>query len=163
MPTPEENKAIVRRMVEEGTNGGNTSVFDEVISPDAVDHTAPPSQEPGPEGVKKGHAAFKAAFPDAHATMEEMAADGDLVAYRVTMRATNEGPFMGLPPTGRSFEASGMNLVRLKDGKLVEHWSYLDTMGMLAQLGVLRMPGAPAGPGDAPVQEDTDVEDRRGS
>lgn len=136
----EANKALVRRMVEEGTNAGNLAIFDEIIAPDAIDHTAPAGQPNDRTGVKQGVAAFRQAFPDAHATIEYIVAEGDLVAYKVTMRATNTGPFMGQPPTGNAFTAGSLNMVRVVNGQLTEHWSYLDTISMLTQLGLMQPP-----------------------
>lgn len=134
--TTERNKEIVRRMVEEGTNGTNPAVLDEVIAQDAVDHTGPPGQVPGPEGIKQGLEGFRSAFPDAKATIEVMVAEGDMVSYRVTMWGTNTGPFMGMPATGKAFAAGSLTLVRIADAKAVEHWSYLDSGSMMRQLGL---------------------------
>lgn len=136
----EENKEIVRRVVEEGTNKGNAGVLEEIMAPDAVDHTAPPGQPSGPEGVMRGLTEFREAFPDAHATIEHLVAEDDMVTYHVTMKATNTGEFMGRPPTGKSFTAGSLNMVRIRDGRLVEHWSYLDTISMMTQLGLMEMP-----------------------
>lgn len=134
--TTERNKEIVRQMMEEGINGTNSAVLDEVIAPDAVDHTGPPGLVPGPEGIKQGLEGFRSAFPDAKATIEAMVAEGDMVSYRVTMRGTNTGPFMGMPATGKAFAAGSLTLVRIADTKVVEHWSYLDSGSMMRQLGL---------------------------
>ena len=136
----EINKAIVRRLVDEGTNQNNYAVFDELIAPNVIDHTAQSGQPQGVDAVKQGHHAFKTAFPDAYSTIEEMIAEGELVAYRIRMQATNTGPFMEQPPTGNVFIGGGMNMVRIVNGQLVEHWSFLDTLGMLQQLGLLHLP-----------------------
>lgn len=138
--TPEQNKALVHRMIEEGTDQDNPAVFDELIAPDAVDHTAPAGQERGREGVKRGHARFRAAFPDAVSTIDMMVAEGDLVAYHTTLRATDAGGFMDHPPTGLPFAGGGLTLVRVRDGQLVEHWSYLDTFGVMQRLGLVSAP-----------------------
>jgi steroid delta-isomerase-like uncharacterized protein len=128
-------KALVSRYVEL-YNTGNVAIADEVIAADFVDHT-PPELEPGPESVKRMVADFRAAFPDAHGMIEQVIAEGDVVAFRFVLRGTHRGMFGGIPPTGRRMTLTGMDFVRIADGKFAELWSNQDTLGLLRQLGVM--------------------------
>lgn len=130
----EANKEIVRRYLELW-NTGNLALADEVIAPDFVDHTHP-ELAPGPEDVKREVTAFRAAFPDAHATIEQMICEDDIVAFRFVLRGTHQGTFAGFPPTGKATALTGMDFIRIADSKLVELWSCQDTLGWLQQLGL---------------------------
>jgi predicted ester cyclase len=131
-----ENKAIVRRVIEEATNKRNFVVFDELISSNLVDHEAGP--EPGgPEGEKELLSTVTEAFPDWRWDVEDMMAEGDKVITRYVARGTHRGEFMGAAPTGEEVAVSGINIVRLEDGKIVESWGNSDQLGMLRQIGVI--------------------------
>jgi steroid delta-isomerase-like uncharacterized protein len=132
------HKALVERYVEL-YNTGDTAIADEIIAADFVDHTHPEA-EPGPAGVKRMVAALRAAFPDARATVEQLVAEGDTVAFRFVLRGTHEGMFGGVAPTGRGITLTGMDFVRIEGGKLAELWSNQDTLGLLRQLGAI-LPG----------------------
>lgn len=132
----EENKAIVRRFVEEVQNGGNIDAVDELCSPEFVNHTAPPGVLPDCEGVKMVTAMFRRVFPDSYITVEDMVAEGDKVATRKAFRGTHRGEFMGVPPTGREVSISLIEIVRVVGGRVVEHWAVGDNLGMMRQLGV---------------------------
>lgn len=84
---------------------------------------------------------FLAAFPDFHATIEDMVAEGDKVVVRVTATGTHQGDFMGIPATGKPFKYQEIHIARIADGKMAEHWGVEDTLGMLQQLGVVQLPG----------------------
>lgn len=115
----EEYKAIVRRVVEEGTNGKNLYIFDELVSPSFVDHEAGP--EPGgPEGEKRLMEMITIAFPDWRWDIEDQIAEGDKVVTRYTARGTHRGEFWGIAPTGEEVEVIGINIVRIREGKIVE-------------------------------------------
>jgi len=130
----EANKALVRRYVEL-YNTGNVALADEVIAPDFVDYTHP-ELRPGPEDVKNEVASFRAAFPDAPITIEDIIGEGDTVAFRFVLRGTHQGMFAGLPATGKEVTLTGMDFIRIAGGKLVELWSNQDTLGWLQQLGL---------------------------
>ncbi len=83
---------------------------------------------------------LRTAFPDLHFTIEELVAEGDTVAGRLTMSGTHQGPLMGIPPTGRSVRQDHMHFVRFRDGKAIEHWGVRDELGMMQQLGVITLP-----------------------
>jgi steroid delta-isomerase-like uncharacterized protein len=132
----EENKEIVRRLIEEGTNRKNLADFDELVAHSFVDHEAG-SQPAGPEAEKKVLVSVAEAFPDWRWDVQEMLAVEDKVITRYVARGTHRGEFMGAAPTGREVEVGGINIVRLKGGKIVESWGYSDQLGWLRQLGVL--------------------------
>jgi len=136
MSTAEKNKAQFRRMYEEGLNGGNLAVTDELIDPECINHEAPPGVENrGPESMRLVITMLRTAFPDLHFTIEELISEGDIVAGRLTMSGTHEGPLMGMPPTGRPVRQSHMHFVRMRAGKAIDHWGVRDDMGMMRQLG----------------------------
>ena len=137
----EDNKALVRRFVDEVQSGGNIDLIDESCSPGFVNHSAPPGIPADREGIKLLTAMFRGAFPDSHFTIEDMVAEGDKVATRKTFRGTHGGDFMGMPPTGRVVSMGLIDIVRVSDGRVVEHWAMGDSLGMMQQLGVIPQPG----------------------
>ena len=137
----EENKALVRRFVDEVQSAGNIDAIDELCSPEFVNHSAPSGMPPNREGVKQVTAMFRQAFPDSYFTVEEMIAEGDRVATRKTFHGTHEGEFMGIPPSGKTVTMGLMDVVRISEGRVVEHWSMGDNLGMMQQLGVIPRPG----------------------
>jgi predicted SnoaL-like aldol condensation-catalyzing enzyme len=137
----EDNKALVRRFVVEVQSGGKVDLIDEICSPEFVNHSTPPGIPPDREGIKILTAMFRGAFPDSYFTVEDMVAEGDKVATRKTFHGTHEGEFMGIPPSGRAVSMGLIDIVRISDGRVVEHWSMGDTLGMMQQLGVIPQPG----------------------
>jgi predicted ester cyclase len=132
--TPEQNKAVVRRWIEEFKTGGDESVSDELRSPHFVNHSAPPGAPTGPEAGKIAFRAMRAAFPDLRVTIEDMLADGDRVVTRQTFAGTHRGEWLGVPPTGRVVSWAVIDIVRLEEGLLEEHWAVADMQGLLARL-----------------------------
>ena len=142
----EQNKEQMRRVIEEVMNRGNVSLADELLAPDFVEHEAlPPGIPGGREGVKHLTTAFRSAFPDFKATIDDMLAEGDKVVVRTTWSGTQQCEFMGVPPTGRCVSFGVIDIVRFSGGKAVEHWGQMDTMGMMQQLGAIPMPGEGGG------------------
>jgi steroid delta-isomerase-like uncharacterized protein len=137
----EDNKALVRRFVDEVQSGGNIDLIDEICSPEFVNHSAPPGIPADREGIKIVTAMFRRAFPDSYFTVEDMVAEGDKVATRKTFHGTHEGEFMGIPPSGRSVSMGLIDIVRISEGRVVEHWSMGDSLGVMQQLGVIPQPG----------------------
>jgi len=137
----EENKAVVRRFYEEVVNQKKRAALDEVFDPNLVDHFAPPGTPGGLEGARQTFDMFLTAFPDLHFTVEDLIAEGDGVAARVTMSGTQHGAFMGVPPTGKHVTMTGIDINRFVGGKSVEHWVEMDALGMMQQLGVIPPPG----------------------
>ena len=130
----EANKALVRRYIEL-YNTGHVALADEVIAPDFMDHTHP-ELRPGPEDVKHEVTSFRAAFPDAWITIEDIISEGDTVAFRFVLRGTHQGMFAGFSATGKEVTLTGMDFIRIAGGKLVELWSNQDTLGWLQRLGL---------------------------
>jgi predicted ester cyclase len=143
----EENKALFRRTYEELLNEGNLDVADELVAPEFINHEAPPGRDRGPESMRGLANMLRTAFPDLSFEIEELVAEGDVVAGRLTMSGTHEGPLMGTPPTGRSVRQDHMHFVRFRNGKAVEHWGVRDDLGMMQQLGVIPEPGQAGDPG----------------
>jgi steroid delta-isomerase-like uncharacterized protein len=139
----EDNKAAVRRFYQEVINGRNPDALDELLVPDGVDHTFGSQST---EQAKRFFAMVYQAFPDLHAEVHDVIAEGDLVAVRSTYTSTHQGEFLGIPATGKQTTTNGVEYFRMQDGKQVEHWGGPDTFSFLVQLGVMPGPGAP-GPG----------------
>lgn len=121
--------------MEEDISQGNMAVADEIIDPTFFDHTNPPGMQHSIQGHKAIVTLFRASFPDLQWQIDDMLADGDKVVVRTTMRGTQLGEFFGLPPTGKHVVVSGMHLLRLANGKIVEHWGNNDDLGLMQQLG----------------------------
>jgi len=130
------NKEIVRRALEDSWQ--DPGVFDELISSDYVGYD-PALPEPirGPQGAKDNFKQYSDAFEGAHITVKDQIAEGDAVATRWEGRGRHTGELMGVPPTGKEIVVEGLNLTRLRDGKIVEEWSNWDTLGMLQQVGAI--------------------------
>ena len=133
----EENKALIRRLVEEVYNGNNLDLLDELVAQDFVNHSALPEHQHGIEGFRHVNRWVRAAFSDAHYAIHDMIAEGEMVACRLTLSGTHDGEFRGSPPTGRRFSVDHVHWHRLADGKLVERWAVRDDLGAAQQLGLL--------------------------
>ncbi len=136
----EANEEFVRRFYAEVFDPGNLDRVEEMIAPDFVNHAQPPESPHGPEGIKQVITMLRTAFPDQRTTIEDVIAKGDKVVIRATYSGTHQGPFMGIPPTGKSFKQSQIHIIRMEDGKAVEHWAVRDDLGMMQQLGVIPAP-----------------------
>jgi len=138
----EQNKALVRQMVEEMFNRGNIGRADEFLAPDFIEREElPPGMPRDREGVKQLTAMLRGAFPDFRATIDDMVAEGDKVVMRMTWRGTHKGEFMGIPPTGKSVSFGVIDIIRIAGGKFVEHWGQMDSMALMQQLGAIPAPG----------------------
>jgi len=138
----EQNKALVRQMVEEIFNRGNMSRADEFLAPDFVEREElPPGIPRDREGVKQLTIMLRSAFPDFKATIDDLVAEGDKVVIRQTWSGTHKGEFMGIPPTGKSVSFGVIDIIRMAGGKGVEHWGQMDSMGLMQQLGAIPTPG----------------------
>ena len=132
----EQNKAHIRRVIEEVYNRGDLAVVDEVAASDLVIHAS--SQDiRGREGAKQYVTTLRAGFPDLHFTIEDQVAEGDMVVTRWTARGTHTGSFQGVPATGRKIQLMGTDIDRIVDGKVVECWAHVDELGLMRQLGVV--------------------------
>ena len=137
----QEPEHIFRRLIEEGFNGGDLRVADSVTSPDLAEHQDfGPDHAPGAEGVRAVISSLRRAFSDFHLQIEDTAVSGDTVWARLTATGTHDGPFMGHPPTGLQMRATVFDLVRVVDGRMVEHWGVPDRLSVLHQLGIVPRP-----------------------
>lgn len=134
---PEQLKLLAKRFYEEVLNGGDLSAIDELIADDFVEHEELAGIPANKEGLRDWVGLMRTAFPDLVVSVDQMMASGDEVWVHMTMRGTQNGPFLHIPPTGRAVEISAFDRVRVRDGKAVEHWGVTDTLGLLEQLGQL--------------------------
>lgn len=139
---PAANKALIRRFFEEVWSTGDLSRRDSFLAAEYRGHVAGAAEAIDRDGWSAWFQGFRTAFPDARFTVEDMVAEGDRVAARLTMRGTHLGPLNGVPPTGRAVVVGGMSLERVADGRIVEGWNENDALGLLQQLGVLPPPPA---------------------
>ena len=137
----EQNKALVRQMVEEVFNQGNVSQADKFLAPNFVEREElPPGISRDREGVKQLTTMLRSAFPDFKATIDDIVAEGDKVVIRQTWSGSHKGEFMGIPPTGRSVSFGVIDIIRIAEGKCVEHWGQMDSMSLMQQLGAISAP-----------------------
>ena len=136
--SPEENKAIVRRY-QEFYNTNNLNGLEEVMVFNVRMPKIMPNMPDGLEGAKAVHEKTLIGMPDFRTEIQELIAEGDKVVARVIMTGTHTGDFYGTPATGRRVEFTGIYIVRIADGKIVEHWGEEDGVSLLQQLGVLKM------------------------
>jgi predicted ester cyclase len=135
----EQNKRVFERVVEEAYSRGNVDVLNEAFAPNFIEHQAgivPPTAE----GVKRSIAFLRGAFPDMKLTIDEIIASRDKTWARITGRGTHQGPFMGIPPTGKSIVVTVMDVCRFENGQIVEHWGVADQLSVMAQIGALPRP-----------------------
>jgi steroid delta-isomerase-like uncharacterized protein len=134
MANLEIQKALVRRFIDEIFVAGSLAAVDELIAPDAVFHTYRFGADPR-AGMRAAILRLSTALSDPVFTVHELVAEGDLVCARLTTAATQTGPFMGMPATGRRYEIEELHLFRVRDGQVVEHWHQFDQTGLMRQLG----------------------------
>ncbi len=133
----EENKALVRRFYDEVFNKQNLAGINDFLDPHIIEHSLPPNLPGGIKGSRQLIGMYLMAFPDLHLTSEDLIAEGDKVASRLTLQGTHKGEFMGIPPTGRQVSVTGIQILRVTSGKIAENWINLDALGLLQQLGVM--------------------------
>ena len=133
----DDNKTLAKRFYEEILNGRMKDVTDEILAPQYIDHSAP---APGLENFKRYLAMITSVFPDINVTVEDMFADDHNVAVRLMISGTQSGSFRGFPAKGGQATWSGMDIIRVSDGKIVERWSERDFLHMLMQLGHIEYP-----------------------
>ena len=143
-------EVLAHRLIEEGFNQGDLSVADDLISPIMVENQYyGPDHAPGAEGVKAVISSLKRAFSDFHLTIDDLAVNGGTVWLRMTATGTNDGSFMGNPPTGRPMHTGVFDALRVENDRIVEHWGIPDRLGTLFQLGLAEPPGGAPSRGEA--------------
>lgn len=136
----EENRNLGHRWAELWNADRSLDVIDEIVDESFVSHGAPPGLPPGREGVHIWASIFRKAFPDLRSTAEDVIVEGDKVVERFSASGTFNGEFMGIPPTGKSYSISGIDIHRLSGGKMAEHWHVVDLFGQMQQLGLIPQP-----------------------
>jgi|SRR5687767_2244583 len=135
--TTEQNKALVRRLVDELQCQHDLSALDRYVAPTFVDHTAGPGIPPNREGAKMFFQAFFEGVPDLRVEINEQAAEGNKVFTHKTFRGTHTGTLMGIPATGKEFSYDVIDILTVDDGQITEHRVVMDQLGLLKQLGVI--------------------------
>ena len=132
----EENRMLVHRFFEELWNQENLAVADELLASGHVHHFSD-GDITGPDGVKQLVSWLRTAFPDIHTSIDDVVAEADKVVVRFTIRGTHQGEGMGFPPTGKRVVYTGIDIFRITDGRIVERWGEVDSLGLRQQLGTL--------------------------
>lgn len=135
----EANKALATRLYEEVLSGGNLDVIEEIATDDYVEHNPLPGQGMGLQGLRDRAGMLTAALAPRF-TLEDVIAEGDRVVVRWTNSGTHVGEFAGIPPTNKDFTITGIDIYRVENGKLAEHWDVVDQLSLLQQLGLLPAP-----------------------
>ena len=138
----EDNKLLVRRYVEQILNRGNMAVADELLAPNYKRYISPSAVPLTVDVQRQRLAGIRAAFPDWHLTLEDIIAEEDRVAFRATIRGTHKGAFQNVAPTGKEVTVSALDIVRIENGKFIEHWGGPDLFNLLQQLGTVVTPSA---------------------
>jgi steroid delta-isomerase-like uncharacterized protein len=132
-----DNKAIVKEFIDRLFTESDVSVLDELVAPDYVDHDPPFGGTGTVDGWRGMATMIRDAFPDWHSDLHALHAEGDIVVERFTASGTHKGEIFGIPPSGTVCTLAGINIFRVRDGKIVERWGRVDELGMLRQLGVV--------------------------
>lgn len=126
-------------------NAGDIDGFGRLVAAGFVEHEETPGLPPTKEGVLELFRGYRAAFPDMRMAVEEVIASGDRTVARVKVSGTQDGEFMGMPPSGRRVEVQLIDIMRFDDaGLIAEHWGVVDMLSLLQQLGAIPQGGAPA-------------------
>jgi len=130
----EDNKALVRRY-QEAYNTGDFAALAEIVAAEVLTPNIISGMPTGLEGAIAVHQTTVRGMPDYHTHIEDLIAEGDRVVARVTITGTHTGTFWGLPPTGRRIQLGGIYIVRIAEGKIVEHWGEENGIKVYRQLG----------------------------
>jgi len=128
------NKALIRRFVEEVFEGLKVEAVDELVADGFSSHTWPSATGDGKADLKAATERISQALSEPEFKLEDMIAEGDRVAVRLTASATQIGEFMGMPPSGGRYTIGEIHVFRVTEGRIVEHWHQMDAMSMMAQL-----------------------------
>jgi len=143
MTSTDVNKQIVDEFITALFTNGDLTAVDRYLDPGFVNHDPPlPGAPNGPEGMRQAGEVFRRAFPDWRSDVQQLIAEGDLVAENFIAHGTHRESVMGEAPTGREVVLRGVNIFRIAEGKIVERWGRLDQLGLLQQLGLAPLPPA---------------------
>jgi steroid delta-isomerase-like uncharacterized protein len=126
--------AVVRRNTEEVQGRGDFELFEELFADDFVDHTPQPGTTADKDGVRVLYHRLRQAFPDFRPEIHWQTVDGDLVTTFKTYHGTHRGDFLGIAATGRTVRFDTVDAMRVRDGRIVEHWGVADLYGVVGQL-----------------------------
>jgi predicted ester cyclase len=140
----ERNKAVIRRFVEEVQNNKSEAAYDELNDPAFVNLSSPPGVPSDREGGKKFLWGFLNAFSDSRFTIDDMIAEGDRVVTKKTFTGTHTADFAGIPATGNKVTLQYVDIMRVRDGRIVEHWLSMDQLSFMQQLGVIPTSSKPS-------------------
>jgi predicted ester cyclase len=139
--TPEENKAIVRRFIEEIINTGDTTKIGEIISPLCIETDGIRRVKSGIDGMKAHVEGVRSVYPDLHVSIEQQIAEGDWVSTRIIARGTHSGSWLGMKPTGKNLTFTGVNLNKIADGRIIEHGGAANMLHPFLDAGALSVVG----------------------
>ena len=137
MDTISHNKNTVTSFVDALFTKGDLGAIDEYLAADYVDHNPPLGRPGNREGMREAGAMIRAAFPDWHSDLGFCVEEGDLVVEKFTASGSQQGEIFGVPPSGRTVTLPGINIWRVRDGRIVERWGQLDDLGLMRQLGLV--------------------------
>ena len=140
MTTIEDNKTVVRDFIDRLFTKGDLEAVDTYLAEDFVNHDPPFGASADREGMRGAGAMFRQAFPDWHSDLHLLVGEGDIVVELFTASGTHRGTVMGAAGTGNTASLKGINVFRLRDGRIIERWGRLDDLGFLAQLGLVGLP-----------------------
>ena len=146
----EAAKAVVRRNTEEVQGKGHFEVFEELFADDFVDHTTQPGTTPDKAGVRNLYTYLREAFPDFHAEIHWQLVDGDRVTTFKTYHGTHEGEFLGIAPTHRKIQFETVDVMRVQNGKITEHWGVANLLSLMQQIGGWNPPTGAQSPAAEP-------------
>jgi steroid delta-isomerase-like uncharacterized protein len=132
-----QNKQLVEAFIRDLFTKGDLDAVDRYLDPGFVNHDAPfPGAPDGPEGMRMAATTYRRALPDWHSDVEQLIAEDDLVVEVFTASGTHDGELMGVPGTGKTLTLRGVNIFRIRHGRIVERWGRLDQLAVLQQLGL---------------------------
>jgi steroid delta-isomerase-like uncharacterized protein len=128
-------QSVINRFIAEYQTAGDEAAAEELLAPDFVDHTPFPGFGKTREEVKRLFAVLRSSFPDLRVEVIDQIVDADRVATRKNFHGTHRGDFLGMPATGRAVTVQVMDIVRIAEGKIAEHWNVVGVGDLISQLG----------------------------
>jgi predicted ester cyclase len=135
----DSNKLLIREYIEKVVNTGNIDDIAKYISPDYYEGNRPGGQTVGVEGAKQHILGVRQTYPDLCLTVEQQIAEGDWVVTRITARGTHRGTWLGIKPTGKKVEITGVNIEKVVNGRIVEHGGAANTLDALMEIGAVKV------------------------
>ena len=135
MTTTETIERITHALIERGFNHGDFDGLDAVVAPDIIEHQEGATS--GIDGLRSLITELRTSFPDLRLELQDSATSGEMAWFRFRSTGTNDGPLWGRPPTGRPMDITVIDVVRIVDGRMVEHWGVADRLAVLKQMGAM--------------------------